>query len=432
MTSNKIKVFYSEQMVAANSGSFSPSAGKPKAVAIALLNSPDILPYIEFEAPKAASLGDLERAHDPKFVQDILQCKRANGFGNKDRAVAASLPFTSGSLISAAVAALDDGYAVSLSSGFHHAGYANATGFCTFNGLMVAAQHVLAKKLVRKVAVIDCDMHYGDGTENIIKKLNCSDSVFHLTLGRSFHRPSQAMDYLERLGRLHLEFQQSRPDLIIYQAGADLHIDDPLGGVLNTQEMIDRDSIVFQIARDLGIPICWNLAGGYKRDADGTIKPVVDLHINTFAAAVKIFELATKIKIQALNRAREIRNEYVISDWTHWDRSIDRACREFHSVYHVWPNILLASSATYQRIDIAANAKGERVARVGETGELELRAEIDFKSVSGFYGEGHNVEFCVEEGLLQDLIVLVFDNGDGDGAEGEWNDLGHLEAVAGS
>ncbi len=72
--------------------------------------------------------------------------------------------------------------------------------------------------------------------------------------------------------------------MLLYQAGADPHVDDPLGGFLTTDELARRDAIVFGEARALGLPVAWNLAGGYQRDARGGIEPVLQIHENTLRA----------------------------------------------------------------------------------------------------------------------------------------------------
>ena len=88
---------------------------------------------------------------------------------------------------------------------------------------------------------------------------------------------------LSRVGDWLAEHQ---PDLLLYQAGADPHIDDPYGGILTTHDLLERDRTVFRAARELGVAVAWNLAGGYQRDAQGTIQPVLDLHLNTMRAAL--------------------------------------------------------------------------------------------------------------------------------------------------
>ncbi len=79
-----------------------------------------------------------------------------------------------------------------------------------------------------------------------------------------------------------------KPGVIIYQAGADAHCEDPLGGILTTEELMERDRKVFEIARDLGVGIAWTLAGGYQKDSDGGISKVVEIHLNTFRAVMVV------------------------------------------------------------------------------------------------------------------------------------------------
>lgn len=81
-----------------------------------------------------------------------------------------------------------------------------------------------------------------------------------------------------------------RPDRIIYQAGADTHVDDPYGGLLTEEQMMERDWNMFTIAKNLGIPIAWNLAGGYQVAEDGSIDKVINLHLNTFRMAMEVYK----------------------------------------------------------------------------------------------------------------------------------------------
>jgi acetoin utilization deacetylase AcuC-like enzyme len=146
-------------------------------------------------------------------------------------------------------------------SGFHHAEHATAMGYCTFNGLMVAALALERVGLVNRVAILDCDAHYGNGTDNIIGKLGI-DWIKHHTLGKHFYCEENA-----RNGKFEAWLEKAiadclNCDLILYQAGADPHIDDPLGGILSTKQMSWRDRTVFE---QLGkLPLVWNLAGGYQ------------------------------------------------------------------------------------------------------------------------------------------------------------------------
>ena len=108
--------------------------------------------------------------------------------------------------------------------------------------------------------------------------------TFRLVVGK-------AAAYLTSVYGLREQLQQFGPDLILYQAGADTHVDDPLGGLLTSAEMRERDHAMFSIARELAVPLSWNLAGGYQVEQDGTIPRVVELHLNTFEEALRVWGL---------------------------------------------------------------------------------------------------------------------------------------------
>ena len=283
-----LKVFYSVDMVSDAGRRRSPSDQKPLAVAEALERKgwP-----IEIVAQEPSTLIDICRVHDPDFVVEVLEQRRPSGFGSTSASVARSLPYTCGACYDSCVVALGEGISASLTSGFHHAGPRTARGFCTFNGLMIAACQLLHHGRVGKIAIIDCDYHYGDGTQAIIDVQGLEERVLHVSFGRKFTRREQAEAYLDAVHELRGRLREFAPDIIIYQAGADTHVDDPLGGLLTTQEMRERDRAVFAAARALGISISWNLAGGYQVDPDGTIPRVVDLHLNTFEEALRVWRL---------------------------------------------------------------------------------------------------------------------------------------------
>lgn len=284
----KIPVVYSQQMVAESGHAVSPSSMKPAFVAQALRTGE--FP-IEFVEPEPASLEDLQRVHEPAFVLAVLDGREDNGFGNRSPEVARSLPFTSGSLLTAAKIALGRSrppVVASLSAGFHHALWNQAGGFCTFNGLMVTAAALIANRQADRIAIIDVDYHYGNGTDDILSRTGLSANVLHVSFGQNFKQPDQADAYLERMRALEPELQRFQPSLILYSAGADVHIEDPLGGMLTTEQMGTRDEILFSIAKRLAIPVVFNLAGGYQRDENGGISKVIRLHLNTFSAALRV------------------------------------------------------------------------------------------------------------------------------------------------
>lgn len=275
---NRIPVFYTPQMVA-DADSFSPSASKPAAVVNSWLQLGIPMDII---APEPVTAEDLGRAHLPAYVEAILSCRAANGFGNRSEAVAKSLPFTSGAMLAAARTAMRNGrVAVAPCSGFHHAGYSHGAGFCTFNGLMVAAMALRASGVVSRVGILDFDQHYGDGTDHIIDRL-CVDWISHFSAGQHYHFPVEAKRFLASIPDLVAGMKGC--DVILYQAGADPHIDDPLGGWLTTRQLFERDRLVFEAAARMGIPVAWNLAGGYQTP----LRKVLEIHDGTMRACAGV------------------------------------------------------------------------------------------------------------------------------------------------
>jgi len=281
---NPIPIFYSpEQSV--DSGVVvsytSPSAHKPRIVverALELFGD-----KVALKAVTPVSRDDLSMVHDRTYVRDVLDCAHDNGFGNKSPEVAATLRWTSGSFYSAAKYALQhQTMAMSPTSGFHHACYDRGMGFCTFNGLMVAAAKMLDEtQTASRIGIIDFDAHYGNGTDDIIQRLEFSkQELVHETFGKYAIKKADYKMWLRMLPE-YLESKFQGCDILFYQAGADPHVDDPYGGFLTTEEMLERDNIVFAMAKRTGMPIVWNLAGGYQTPVD----KVIQLHMNTFEAA---------------------------------------------------------------------------------------------------------------------------------------------------
>jgi acetoin utilization deacetylase AcuC-like enzyme len=177
--------------------------------------------------------------------------------------------------------------AASLSSGFHHACWSYGGGYCTFNGLMITAASLLKSGRADRVAILDCDAHYGNGTDDILDhRRDLAPRILHQTMGES---GSRGVAYLRKLRRFLEEIERFQPDIILYQAGADPHVNDPLGGVITTEEMTERDRMVFRFASRTRTPLTWNLAGGYQRGGVTGIDPVLALHLNTFAEACRAY-----------------------------------------------------------------------------------------------------------------------------------------------
>ena len=272
------RVVYDEAMVAPAQG-YSPGAQKPHAVMAAWHKAwPDLL----VRPPLAATLDELCRAHEARYVKDVLAGRITNGFGTVSQTVNSSLPYTSGAMLTAARWALREGGAVAAPvSGFHHAGWDSGEGFCTFNGLMVAALTLQAEQSGLRIGILDYDYHYGNGTDDILDSLGCRDIV-HITAGAYWKRPEQAHDFLDNIA--HDLSKIAGCDLVLYQAGADPHIDDPLGGYLTTTQLSTRDWKVFDGLRRHAIPVAWDLAGGYQQP----LSKVIEIHVNSLRAAIEV------------------------------------------------------------------------------------------------------------------------------------------------
>lgn len=268
MLKKKIPVFYRPEMVAYVE-SFSKSSSKPSLVIGDWLDKG--FP-IDLRSFPPVTVEQLCLAHEHQHVIDVLSCEKDNGFGTRSAAVAASLPYTVGSMVAAATEAMINRVgAVSPTSGFHHASYQHCYGFCTFNGLMVAALSFPELK----IGILDFDEHYGDGTQDIIDRLHVRN-VVHYTQGE--YGQQEGAVWLRRIPQILERFKAC--DLVLYQAGQDPHKNDPLGGWLTTSQLFQRDSIVFQTLRNMRVPVAWNLAGGYQAD----ISNVILGHCNTMYA----------------------------------------------------------------------------------------------------------------------------------------------------
>ena len=271
---NALPIFYCDAMVA-ESESFSPSAAKPLAV-VASWRKLGVA--LNIRAPEAITVKELSTVHDSRYVVDVVDCRQSNGFGNRSPAVARSLFYTNGAMLHAAREALSNRkVAIAPCSGFHHAAFDHGGGFCTFNGLMVTTKVLLDEGKVSRVGILDFDQHWGDGTHDIIRRLGLKNCVRH-------YHPfgCNAVQFTSDLPGIIKEFADC--DLVLYQAGADPHIDDPLGGWLTTKQLQTRDRLVFKELKRLRIPVAWNLAGGYQRDDEGSIRPILVVRLTLLAS----------------------------------------------------------------------------------------------------------------------------------------------------
>jgi acetoin utilization deacetylase AcuC-like enzyme len=251
---------------------------------------------VEWQPVTPASWDELGRVHAADYVEAVRtgepreRVLPAYGFWTPQ--LAESVLWESGSMVSAALAALERGEAVaSLSSGFHHAHHAKAGTYCLANGLVLAALRACDEGLERPVFVLDCDYHYGNGTDDIVGRFFDTPGVAiaHRTLGKRFKKPYQAPEYMQALKEVCRRIRQRRYGLVLYQAGMDVLRGDPMGGLLTSRQAFERDRLVFAACRDAGVPLAWNLAGGYSRDEAGTLAPTLQGHLNTVVAWQRVY-----------------------------------------------------------------------------------------------------------------------------------------------
>jgi len=267
------------------------------------------LPGIRLEQALPASEGELALAHTPHYIAAVLQGhlsdaqQREIGFPWSDR-MAERACRSVGATIQAARAALKHGVASNLAGGTHHASADKGGGYCVFNDVAVAARlmqaesHRLHRRLLR-VAVIDLDVHQGNGTAAIFRD---DPTVFTLSLHgeKNFPFRKEASDldvnlpdgcgdaqYLAALDtaldELWARHCDGPPGLIFFLAGADPHENDRLGRLkLSTEGLAERDRRVLAAARERRIPVAMSMAGGYGRDIDATVQ----VQINTLSAAL--------------------------------------------------------------------------------------------------------------------------------------------------
>lgn len=281
-----MKVFFNPKM-SIDSGGYSPSSSKPSAVVKDWQTHGLGIEICDFQP---VTEDDLFLAHDRQYVQKVLSGRSSNGHGNRLPEVTNACLWTCGSMLAAGAQALIDGVACSPSSGFHHAHYASNGGFCTFNGLMMSAEKLRAEGKIKIAGIIDCDAHYGDGTDDIIEQLELHDHIKHWTFGGVFSRGRFDQNLLlDELGLAIDSMKSDGVELIVFQAGADPHEGDPLGGYMTSEEMRERDQFVFEKCRDQQIPVVWGLAGGYSKDEFGGISPVLALHRATMIECLRAF-----------------------------------------------------------------------------------------------------------------------------------------------
>lgn len=240
----------------------------------------------------AAEKYQLARAHDLRYVEGVLARQVPNGFGNTRPDVLRQVLAANGVMIKAVQEALQEPEHVVCApvSGFHHAAYHESAGYCTFNGLLVAVTTARVAYPVPNVLIIDGDAHYGDGTDDILMKTSMS-GVTNLTHRPPVHGGPNSLNRTIWEQTIRGLLTNRQWDLVLYQAGADCHVDDPYGcGYLSDADWGYRDELVFNCCRTRKIPLVFNFAGGYNG------AKTLELHRSTLSSARALYRSSAYAK----------------------------------------------------------------------------------------------------------------------------------------
>jgi acetoin utilization deacetylase AcuC-like enzyme len=257
----------------------------------------------DFVAPITATRDELAGAHSDEFLSKVETDSLS--FGERTRLevpltgeLREAMALSCGGTLFASRSALEHGVAVHLGGGFHHAYVGHGEGFCLYNDTAVAVRALQAEGVVERVAVVDLDVHHGNGTAAIFAD---DDEVFTFSMHQQnnypFTKPPSDLDVAlqdgtedgEYLGLLETAladvFGESTPDLIVYLAGADPYQRDQLGGLSLTLEGLRRrDRMVLEHAMERSIPIAVLMAGGYAHQLEDT----VSIHVATVEEAIAV------------------------------------------------------------------------------------------------------------------------------------------------
>ncbi len=268
-----VKVFYTSAY--AGSGHAFETTRKARWVAQSLQSVP--IPGIEVMPHASLAQADLLSVHSPAYVHAVRtgqprHLAESQGFP-WDAGLWPMVLASNGGVARAAIEASRSGVAGALASGLHHARRDHGAGFCTFNGLAIAARQALARGL-RRILVIDLDAHCGGGTHSLLGEVTgirlmdvAVDGFDHYTPAapHTLDLVRSADDYLPTIARRLRKLADSRFDLCLYNAGMDPHQHSAVGGLdgIDAAMLARRESMVFAWCRARRLPVAFVLAGGY-------------------------------------------------------------------------------------------------------------------------------------------------------------------------
>jgi len=265
----------------------------------------DLIPQQDLLIPNAATDDEILLVHTPEYFEKVKTGKlndkeiRRLGLPWSPQLVQRAIR-TTGGTIEACRAALNDGIAINLSGGTHHAFADHAEGFCLLNDVAIAARVLQFEKLVQRIVIIDCDVHQGNGTASIFSG---ESTVFTFSMHGEKNFPlrkeksnldialkdnTEDDTYLDALifGAQHA-LEYSKAEMAIYVSGADAYVDDQLGRLsLSKSGLAQRDHIIYNKCQKAGLPIAVVMAGGYARNVNDT----VEIHLQTISCAVHMYK----------------------------------------------------------------------------------------------------------------------------------------------
>ena len=262
-------------------------------------------PNLNVLTPSSANLDNLRQSHHIDYINKVERDELTKDYLRlinlpwSERLRERSFLETEGTLLTAKQA-LETGLACHVGGGTHHAHFDHGYGFCVFNDLAYTAINLINKKLVKKVLILDLDVHQGDGTIDICKKYS---SIFtcsvHSESNFPYEKKQGSMDvslrsemkdeeYLQILNStLDAIEKKMIPDIVLYDAGVDVFANDKLGNLkLSLEGIKKRDHLVLGYFRKLDIPVATVIGGGYSKD----IQELANRHSIIFETALNFLK----------------------------------------------------------------------------------------------------------------------------------------------
>jgi len=264
----------------------------------------------EIVEPDPATLDDVKLVHTDDYVSRLCAGQltareiRRLGLPWSPSLVRRSF-YAVGGTISASVTALAEGFSANLAGGTHHSFADRGEGFCVLNDVAIAIRTLRKRRLIRRAAIIDCDVHQGNGTAMIFSE---DPDTFTFSMHGANNYPlfkanstvdielpdrTNDTDYLESLTHALPAVFDWRPDLVFYLAGADPYMNDKLGRLaLSIDGLRKRDQLVLQGCFLREVPVATVMSGGYGKEISDT----VEIHCNTIRTLRQVFKLPTPLQ----------------------------------------------------------------------------------------------------------------------------------------